>query len=435
MNFLRGNHNNNSGREPEYDDSPRYNPNNHSAQHHHSVNEKHGVKHTVKPVNTGKGGLDYNKTPTFGQWLKTSWVDILTLAAIGALALGVIDRRPHLIHTYSHLFQLYYVRPTKLRDFPIVFQDGEIVYPQYAYPNRKYSLPLWGTVLISILGPIAIMLIMQYKIRSFWDLNNAVFGLLYSVVTAALFQVIMKWLIGGLAPNFLEVCKPSIPSAPILGTGFRQIMYNSGVCTGNPYEIAVALESFPCGQSTTAFAGLIFLFLYINAKTKVWANYHPKMWKLLLVYLPVLGAVLISGQLSISRHHNWYDCIVGALIGTVFAFSAYRMVYASIWDFRFNHIPLNRKSSLDYGSSNMELFNACFTREAGWKFGDGVWGGAPFDSAMGHKKPAIVSSPIARAEPFSEHATPHSVNRSTPVYPRVATVEESRPSTPPQNRA
>ena len=24
------------------------------------------------------------------------------------------------------------------------------------------------------------------------------------------------------------------------------------------------------------------------------------------------------------------------------AFSAYRMVYASVWDFRFNHIPLTR---------------------------------------------------------------------------------------------
>lgn len=46
------------------------------------------------------------------------------------------------------------------------------------------------------------------------------------------------------------------------------------------------------------------------------------------------------------------------------AFSAYRMTYAAIWDWRFNHIPLNRGVPFDY--SNPELSEAVFTHRAGW---------------------------------------------------------------------
>lgn len=46
------------------------------------------------------------------------------------------------------------------------------------------------------------------------------------------------------------------------------------------------------------------------------------------------------------------------------AFSAYRMTYASIWDWRYNHIPLNRGAPFEHGQP--ELANATFTRKAGW---------------------------------------------------------------------
>jgi hypothetical protein len=55
--------------------------------------------------------------------------------------------------------------------------------------------------------PIFFFLIMQIRIRSFWDINNAVIGLLYSLITAAVFQVFLKWLIGGLRPHFLGLSR------------------------------------------------------------------------------------------------------------------------------------------------------------------------------------------------------------------------------------
>lgn len=212
------------------------------------------------------------------------------------------------------------------------------------------------------------ILICQIRIRSFWDVNNAVIGLFYSLITAAVFQVFLKWLIGGLRPHFLTVCAPNIPvlTTQEKGNGLNMIMYDRTICSGDQDEIDDSLESFPSGHSTASFAGFIFLYLYLNAKLKVWSNYHPAMWKLIAVYAPVLAATLIAGALTIDEYHNWYDCLAGAIIGTTMAFSAYRMVYAGIWDWRINHIPLNR--SVPFGAE-AELGDAVFTRQVGWGAG------------------------------------------------------------------
>ena len=163
-------------------------------------------------------------------------------------------------------------------------------------------------------------------------------------------------------------------------------MYDRSICTGDTNEIDDSLESFPSGHTTAAFAGFVFLYLYLNAKLKVFANYHPAFWKLIAIYAPILGAVLIGGALTIDEFHNWYDCLAGAIIGIVMAFSAYRMVYASVWDFRFNHIPLTRHTPFTYGARQIGAggFNsAVFTRKVGWGLDEGGHGGAPFDAAHG----------------------------------------------------
>lgn len=80
--------------------------------------------------------------------------------------------------------------------------------------------------------------------------------------------------------------------------------------------------------------------------------------------------------------------MAGAVIGTIMAFSAYRMVYASVWDFRFNHIPLTRHYPFTFGAGGPGSGlhgDAMWTRQAGWGQDVGIYGGAPFDSAgAGH---------------------------------------------------
>ncbi|KAG9232342.1 putative lipid phosphate phosphatase 1, partial [Amylocarpus encephaloides] len=298
--------------------------------------------------------MDMSSRPSFGQWLKVSWLDIVTMIAMGVIGLGV-----------------YTAHPAPSRSFPVYFQDGEIVYPEFAYPLRNEIIPIWAAALLAALVPITIFLLVQIRIRSFWDVNNATIGLLYSLIVAAVFQVFLKWLIGGLRPHFLSVCKPVIPpvTAQETGNGLRQIMYDRTICSGDESEIDDSLESFPSGHSTAAFAGFVFLSIYLNAKLKCFSNYHPAMWKLIAVYAPILGATLIAGALTIDEYHNWYDCLAGAVIGTVMAFSSYRMVYASIWDYRTNHIPLNRGNPFSGKVGGYELENSTFTRQAGWGTG------------------------------------------------------------------
>ncbi|GAB7361793.1 hypothetical protein MBLNU230_g1836t2 [Neophaeotheca triangularis] len=327
--------------------------------------------HAGTAAYAGNGIL--NSRPSFGAWIKGTWLDILTMAILGAVGLGV-----------------YQAPPAPSRSFPIYFNNGQIVYPDFAYPMRNEIIPIWAAAMLAALVPIAVFLMMQIRIRSFWDVNNATIGLLYSLICAAVFQVFIKWLIGGLRPHFLAVCKPNAPrpqegSSPD-GNGFGSIMYDKSVCTGDAAEINDSLESMPSGHTTAAFAGFVFLYLYLNAKLKVFSNYHPAMWKLVVTYMPILGAVLIAGALTIDEYHNWYDLVAGATIGTIFAFSSYRMVYASVWDFRFNHIPLVRDLPFTFtpGGPFDSFHDSVFTRKASWGAGDlGSFGGAPFDAAGG----------------------------------------------------
>ena len=305
----------------------------------------------------------------------------------------------------------------------MTFANGNIVYPEFAYPLRKEIVPIWAAALLAALVPIFFILVMQIRIRSFWDANNAILGLLYSLIAAAVFQVMLKCLIGGLRPHFLAVCDPDVPPFGYQsGTGWNRIMYDRSVCRGDKDEIDDSLESFPSGHSTAAFAGFIYLFLYLNAKLKVFANYHPSYWKLIAVYAPVLGATLIAGALTIDEFHNWYDVVAGAIIGTAMAVSAYRMVYASVWDFRFNHVPVARDIGFGYGvaQKGYEGFReAVATRKAGWGAHEGhVFGGAPFDAvppppgSLGVPPPAPAAGDAGTASTASAGAGTGATPRS-----------------------
>ncbi|KPI41251.1 Lipid phosphate phosphatase 1 [Cyphellophora attinorum] len=310
----------------------------------------------------------FNHRPKFGQWLKFIWLDLLTMAIMGAIGLGV-----------------YFADPAPSRSFPVTFARGsqDVVYPEVAYPLRNEIVPIYAAALLASLIPILIILLMQIRVKSFWDVNNAILGLLYSLIAAAVFQVFLKWLVGGLRPHFLAVCNPDPSQLLANGNGYQGIMFDRRICRGSRKAVNDALESFPSGHSTAAFAGFIYLYFYLNAKLKVFANYHPHFWKLIVTYAPVLGAVLIAGSMTISEYHHWYDVVAGGIIGTVMAASAYRMVYASIWDFRFNHIPMTRHTPFSFGAGAAGaggFETAVFTRRAGWGTEE-AFGGAPFDAA------------------------------------------------------
>jgi len=298
-------------------------------------------------------------------YIRTFWMDYLAMALLGALGLGI-----------------YYLRPAATRVFPVYFRNGEIVNPEFTYPFRADIIPIWLAAFLAFIVPFIFIMLMQIRVRSLNDVNTAVMGLLFSLISAAVFQVFIKWLIGGLRPHFFSVCKPNINATNVgSGTGFDGLLFDRSICTGNEKEINDALESMPSGHSTAAFAGLVYCSLYINAKLKVFANYRPQYWKFVLFYAPLLGAVLIASSLTIDHYHHWYDILAGSVIGTMFAFGAYRCQYASVWDFRFNHIPLPRieaERGFDYHLEHIQ-YEMSASRKGGLNSGNRLFG-APFDA-------------------------------------------------------
>ncbi|CAJ2511153.1 Uu.00g067780.m01.CDS01 [Anthostomella pinea] len=306
--------------------------------------------------------------PTFLQWLKMTWPDLLTMVILGTIATTVFRAGP-----------------------PMGSRSFTLTNPNLAYPLRTQIIPSTVAGVLGVCIPMAVMLLAQIRIQNFWDLNNGILGLVYAVICATTFQVMVKWLIGGFRPQFYEFCQPKIPPGAS-GAGFGGIMWNANICTV-PKNNALynAQQSFPSGHSTIITTGGVYLFLWLNAKMKVFANYHAPMWKLVLLFLPLLGAVLVCGTLTLDHTHHWWDILAGAFIGTIFAISAYRMVYRSVFDWRTNHIPLNRTSpSSEYSRPDLVL-----TRQAGW--------GDPDRDNEKEKLPGPVTSTGAMPGPVGEH--------------------------------
>jgi diacylglycerol diphosphate phosphatase/phosphatidate phosphatase len=56
--------------------------------------KKPGMFARRQPGMTSHGTPSYNSRPTFGQWIKSTWLDILTMAIMGAIGLGVYMADP-----------------------------------------------------------------------------------------------------------------------------------------------------------------------------------------------------------------------------------------------------------------------------------------------------------------------------------------------------
>lgn len=88
------------------------------------------------------------------------------------------------------------------------------------------------------------------------------------------------------------------------------------------------------------------------------------------------------------------------------AFSAYRMTYAAIWDWRINHIPLNRGAPFDF--ANAELTHATFTRKVGW----GASTGGPVgnhDYGHGHSHNASIGTSGVSRKPVGSGRAPETM--------------------------
>jgi len=253
---------------------------------------------------------------------------------------------------------VFFAPPLSKRLFALEFDAVPVEY-DYSYPVIKEIVPTWMAAAIAGGCGIFVLAFAQIWIRSGKEFHRGILCLFTCLIAASWFQVICKVMIGGLRPNFLAVCKPDLSKAE--GLGYYGIYYDHHVCTGDKAAVYDALESFPSGHSTAAFAGNILIALFLNAKLKLWGSEYAPVWKLVVVFVWILTATLLSMCRLVDYTHHWYDIVAGAVIGTIFAVATFRMHYCSVFDAATNHLLLPRKKK----TTNQNLSYHNFPRHTG----------------------------------------------------------------------
>jgi membrane-associated phospholipid phosphatase len=265
----------------------------------------------------------YNYKPNrVKKFIKNYWFDWLMLLLMGGVAM------------YA-----FFSPPLSKRLFAVEFDKEPISY-EYGYPVLKQIVPTWMSATIAGVSGIIVVGGAQIWLKSGKDFHRGLLCLVTCLVASSWFQVICKVMIGGFRPNFLAICKPDLSKA---GSGYYGVYYDHTICTGDLNMVLDALESFPSGHSNAAFAGNVFIALYLNSKLKLWGGEYASVWKLFVVFTPILAATLLSLCRLVDYTHHWYDIVAGGVIGTTFAIICYRMHYRSILDPATNHLLLPRR--------------------------------------------------------------------------------------------
>ncbi|KAL8932256.1 MAG: hypothetical protein Q9211_006426, partial [Gyalolechia sp. 1 TL-2023] len=164
----------------------------------------------------------------------------------------------------------------------------------------------------------------KYRLKDrLWELNCGFLGLLLSQGTAFVITGALKNATGKPRPDLIDRCQPLAGSAdaPVYG------LSNYTICTQTDNKILKdGFRSFPSGHSSSAFAGLFYLSIYLAAKMHVLDN-RGEVWKTFIVLIPTLGAALIAISRIMDARHHPFDVISGSLLGTVVAWAAYRQYF------------------------------------------------------------------------------------------------------------
>ena len=127
-------------------------------------------------------------------------------------------------------------------------------------------------------------------------------------------------------------------------TPFRRFVTPASCQTRDPrsykYPLLSTMQSFPSGHTAESFFVGTFLALYLNAKLKAFSDYHTSLWKWLAIMSPLFGSCLLAGTLVVDRNHHVHDILLSIPLGVLIAFLAYRSHYASVFNYRTNHLPL-----------------------------------------------------------------------------------------------
>ncbi|RLV92522.1 Diacylglycerol pyrophosphate phosphatase 1 [Spathaspora sp. JA1] len=144
-------------------------------------------------------------------------------------------------------------------------------------------------------------------------------GLWFSVCVTSVITDILKCWIANPRPDFLARCGAAANTPVDKLVGIE-------VCTaplGNMY-LSDGMKSTPSGHSSMAFAGLLYLSLWLLGQFEMLKKKRQiTLVHWVIVVLPLLVASYIGLSRTQDYRHHFFDIILGGLIGVTFACLSY----------------------------------------------------------------------------------------------------------------
>ncbi|KAF9373019.1 hypothetical protein CPC16_002077 [Podila verticillata] len=158
------------------------------------------------------------------------------------------------------------------------------------YPHLDSErIPIWALVLIAIVFPVLVIVVIGLGVRrSPYDVHNGILGLLVSVLLTTMFTQVIKVTVGKHRPDFLARCQPMMNGLPLVYDEPLKL-WTVDVCSQtDPSTLKDGMRSFPSGHASTAFAGLVYIALWMGGKMHCF-NRTGYTLKSVILMVPILG--------------------------------------------------------------------------------------------------------------------------------------------------
>ncbi|KAI8050806.1 phosphatidic acid phosphatase type 2/haloperoxidase [Syncephalis plumigaleata] len=223
-----------------------------------------------------------------------------------------------------------------------------------SFPYAVHETVTYGQAIVAaIIAPLVLVIAINLGTRrGLFDLHQSVLGMLLTFTLTTIFTEIAKITVGRPRPDFLDRCKPNVRADPEFG------LSTVDVCTWTDKKIILdSMRSFMSGHTSTSFAGLGFLSLYMAGKLHIFDE-RGFVFKPLICLIPLLGAALIGISRIADYRHHWQDVLVGGIVGFGMAYFAYRQYYPSLSSHQCHRpfsprIPAKRIEQLKHGEDNV----------------------------------------------------------------------------------
>lgn len=260
--------------------------------------------------------------------------------------------------------------------------------------------------------------------RKLWELFTGLLGLAFATVLSFFLTQSMKNLFGKPRPDFLERCNPDVNSLPQYTVGGfssellegTSVHVSWGICNSKDgggvgiSEFNDGFRSFPSGHCTIAFAGLVYLSLFLASKFSVTIPFlapapfqeptphsnpsrtecttaslpqpprtsprsqsaAPPIHLFVIVFIPIGAAIYIASTRYTDYKHHGFDVLFSSIEGAVCAW----------FSFRWYHMPIRRGAGWAWGPRSND-------RAFGIRIGTGTYHVSK-STAAAHKGKAAV---------------------------------------------